>query len=205
MTMMRPLDQLHNALHSIATVEQVAEALGIKDITAYPEDFWDTQKRAAFHRFYWFLLNELDITLSHEFGDLSFVESEALVILANEWLKNGMDYTYVRSWYKMVGEFQVDMAFKLRRERRDLATRCLNVLLIFEKGARWAKFGKHVVLLVDNQGDATNFTVSSPTQLEKDYLANMAKHFEHLAHKLGAKQVKVLPGRLPEQHPQPTT
>ena len=198
---MRARDLLHNALHSLATIEQIAETLGIQSVESQPEEFWETQKRASVHRFYWFLLNELNIPLSHEFGDLTLQETEALAVLANEWLRNGIDYEYIRNWYKIVGEFQVDMAFKLRREQRDLATRCLNVLFIFEKGARWGKFGKHTVLLVDGQADASNFPVSSVSQLEKSYLAEMAKHFEHIGRKLGAKQVKVLPGRLPEQQP----
>ena len=198
---MRARDLLHNALHALATIEQIAATLGIQSVESQPEEFWETQKRASVHRFYWFLLNELNIPLSHEFGDLTPQETEALAVLANEWLRVGIDYEYIRSWYKMVGEFQVDMAFKLRREQRDLATRCLNVLFIFEKGARWGKFGKHAVLLVDDQADASNFQVSSVSQLEKSYLAEMAKHFEHIGRKLGAKQVKVLPGRLPEQQP----
>ena len=198
---MRARDLLHNALHALATIEQIAATLGIQSVESQPEEFWETQKRASVHRFYWFLLNELNIPLSHEFGDLTLQETEALAVLANEWLRNGIDYEYIRNWYKIVGEFQVDMAFKLRREQRDLATRCLNVLFIFEKGARWGKFGKHAVLLVDGQADASNFPVSSVSQLEKSYLAEMAKHFEHIGRKLGAKQVKVLPGRLPEQQP----
>ena len=198
---MRARDLLHNALHALATIEQIAATLGIQSVESQPEEFWETQKRASVHRFYWFLLNELNIPLSHEFGDLTLQETEALAVLANEWLRNGIDYEYIRNWYKMVGEFQVDMAFKLRREQRDLATRCLNVLFIFEKGACWGKFGKHAVLLVDDQADASNFPVSSVSQLEKSYLAEMAKHFEHIGRKLGAKQVKVLPGRLPEQQP----
>ena len=198
---MRARDLLHNALHTLATIEQIAATLGIQSVESHPEEFWETQKRASVHRFYWFLLNELNIPLSHEFGDLTLQETEALAVLANEWLRNGIDYEYIRNWYKMVGEFQVDMAFKLRREQRDLATRFLNVLFIFEKGARWGKFGKHAVLLVDDQADASNFPVSSVSQLEKSYLAEMAEHFEHIGRKLGAKQVKVLPGRLPEQQP----
>lgn len=198
---MRARDLLHNALHALATIEQIAATLGIQSVESQPEEFWETQKRASVHRFYWFLLNELNIPLSREFGDLTLQETEALAVLANEWLRNGIDYEYIRNWYKMVGEFQVDMAFKLRREQRDLATRFLNVLFIFEKGARWGKFGKHAVLLVDDQADASNFPVSSVSQLEKSYLAEMAKHFEHIGRKLGAKQVKVLPGRLPEQQP----
>ena len=195
---MRARDLLHNALHALATIEQIAATLGIQSVESQPEEFWETQKRASVHRFYWFLLNELDIPLSHEFGDLSNYQTESLATLANEWLKNGIDYEYVRNWYKDVGEFQVDMAFKLRREKRDLATRCLNVLFIFEKGARWGKFGRHATLLVDSPEDATSFPVSSVSQLEKSYLAEMAKHFGHIGRKLGAKQVKVLPGRLPE-------
>ena len=195
---MRARDLLHNALHALATVEQIAETLGIQSVDSHPEEFWETQKRASVHRFYWFLLSELDITLSHEFADLTNHQTETLAELANEWLRNGIDYQYVREWYKTSGEFQVDMAFKLRREQRDLATRCLNVLFIFEKGARWGKFGRHVTLLTDSQEEASKFPVSSVSQLEKSYLAGMAKHFDHIGKKLGAKQVKVLPGRLPE-------
>lgn len=193
---MRARDQLHNALHALATIEQIAATLGIQSLDSMPAEFWESQKRASVHRFYWFLLSELNITLSHEFPDLTLHEVEELATLANQLLKDGMDYEYIREWYKTAGEFQVDAAFKLRREKRDLETRCLNVLFIFEKGARWAKFGKHSVLLVDKQEDSTAFPVESVSQLEKHYLAEMAKHFYHVGQKLGAKQVKILPGRL---------
>ena len=44
---MRARDLLHNALHTLATIEQIAATLGIQSVESQPEEFWETQKRAV--------------------------------------------------------------------------------------------------------------------------------------------------------------
>lgn len=188
--------KLLNSLHSLATVEQIAETLGIASIDSMPEDFWVAQRRTVKTRFYWFCLSSLGMALSTEIEELSTGELTSLNSLAERLLKTeGFNYSLVRDWYHSFGSFVADKAFKLRRERRDLEDRVLRVLFIMDKGAKYLAYRGFTPILVDSTSDAYSFTVHSPTELGKGYLADMASNFEVLKKTFGARAVKILPGR----------
>lgn len=195
MTHINQYHRLSNALAAISMVEDIAKALGIEDIASQSDEFWETQVFAARHRFYWMCLDHVGLPLSTEREELSPVSEEQIADVAESYLRNNIDYAYIRAWYKNYGEFVVDKAFKHRREVKDLETRRLRVLIIFEKGARYLAYDENRRPLLVDEEDAHLFPVDSVSQLEKPYLIEMAKHFDGVMKMLDGKLVKVLPAR----------
>ena len=185
---------LMNTISAIVIdADDVRVALGIESLDSMPEEFWQTQIYAARNRYFRMLL-DLDkvLPLSTEYEDLDEMSIERLRRASEQFHKAGLTYADVRKWWKEVGEFKSDKAFKLRREKKMLESTGLGVIFVFEKGAQWltynAKFGAELT----TREMAHRFPVESVSQTEKPYLAEMAKHFESLKKQFGAKEVKVL-------------
>lgn len=183
-----------NTISAIAIdAEDVRKVLGIQSLDSMPEEFWQTQIYAARNRYFRMLL-ALDQTLplSTEYSDLDDYDLGRLQRASEQFHKAGLTYADVRKWWKEGGEFKSDMAFKLRREKKELSQTFLSVLFVFEKGAQWLTYNAKLGAELTTREMAHRFPVDSLSQTEKPYLAEMAKHFESLKKQFGAKEVKVL-------------
>ena len=188
--------RLMNSLYSLADNEQIAIVLGIQDVASQPEEFWTGQRMAVKNRFYWYCLNDLNISLVTEIEELTMADLLLVTARAERLIEtSNFDYSTVRDWFKSFGQFETDRLFKHRRAQRDLETQVLRVLFIFEKGAKYLAYDNKKPTLVFAPVFAHTFKVNSVLETSKEYLLEMAKHFESLAEEFGAKQVKILAGR----------
>lgn len=189
--------RLMNSLYSLADDPAIAAVLGIQDISSQSEEFWKGQRMAVKNRFYWYCLDDLNIPLATEIEELEVDQLEWVTQHAENLLNDAeFNYATVRDWYKSFGQFEADRMFKHRREVRDLETQVLRVLFIFDKGAKYLKYENKKPTLCDTQVGAHTFKVHSLTETTKEYLIEMAEHFSALKEELGAKQVKILTGRI---------
>ena len=192
----RGQERLSAALSVVAFPEDIAQVLGIEDMSEMDEEFWTAQVRAARHRFYWMCLHSLNWVLSEEIQDLEEEQAAVVASAAAKFLAiPGFNYKQVRSWYKNFGQFAVDKAFKLRREKRQLAGSCIRLLVIYNKGAKFVNFDSSGQPVAVDEADAFKFEVGSISETSKAYLAEMAKHFEYLLSYENVKQIKLLVGR----------
>lgn len=183
-----------NSVSAIAVdAESVRKVLGIQSLDSMSEEFWQTQIYAARNRYFRMLLAlDQSLQLSTEYSDLDDYDLSRLQLASEQCHKAGLTYADVRKWWKEGGEFASDMAFKLRRERKELSQTFLSVLFVFEKGAQWLTYNSKLGAELTTREMAHRFPVESVSQTEKPYLTEMAKHFESLRKQFGAKEVKVL-------------
>ena len=183
-----------NSVSAIAVdAESVRKVLGIQSLDSMSEEFWQTQIYAARNRYFRMLLAlDQSLQLSAEYSDLDDYDLSRLQLASEQCHKAGLTYADVRKWWKEGGEFTSDMAFKLRRERKELSQTFLSVLFVFEKGAQWLTYNSKLGAELTTREMAHRFPVESVSQTEKPYLTEMAKHFESLRKQFGAKEVKVL-------------
>ena len=183
-----------NTISAIAIdAEEVCKVLGIESLDKMPEEFWQTQIYAARNRYFRMLLAmDKALPLSTEYCDLDDFDLGRLQRASEQFHKAGFTYAEVRKWWKEYGEFASDKAFRLRREKQALGNTSLSVIFVFEKGAQWLTYNATLGAELTTREMAHRFPVESVSQLEKTYLAEMAKHFEHLKKQFGAKEVKVL-------------
>lgn len=187
--------RLLNSLYSLADNEEIAAVLGIEDVASQSEEFWAGQRMAVKNRFYWYCLTGLGMPMVTEIEELDANELEKVTAYAEHLMTEGYGYATIRDWFKSFGQFEADRMFKHRRAVRDLENQVLRVLFIFEKGAKYLAYDNRKPILVFAPNFAHTFKVNSVLETSKEYLTEMAKHFETLAEELGAKQVKILAGR----------
>ena len=188
--------RLVNSLYSLADTDQIAEVLGIKDLESQTEEFWEGQRRAVKNRFYFYCLHNLGLPLSLEIEDLEIDDLLNVSAYAESLVENPeFSYAPVRNWFRHYGQFATNQITKHRREVRDLETRVLRVLFVFDKGAKYLKYENNIPVMAATSAEAFTFKVNSLTETSKEYLVEMAKHFEALAEEVGATQVKILSGR----------
>lgn len=183
-----------NSVSAIAIdAEAVRVVLGIESIDNMPEEFWQTQIYAARNRYFRMLLAmDQHLPLSTEYSDLDDFDLGRLQRASEQFHKAGFTYADVRKWWKERGVFESDKSFRLRREKKALEQTFLSVIFVFEKGAQWLTYNARLGAELTTREMAHRFSVDSPSQTEKAYLAEMAKHFESLKKQFGAKEVKVL-------------
>ena len=183
-----------NSVSAIAIgAESVRVVLGIEFIDNMPEEFWQTQIYAARNRYFRMLLAmDQHLPLSTEYSDLDDFDLGRLQRASEQFHKAGFTYADVRKWWKERGEFESDKSFRLRREKKALEQTFLSVIFVFEKGAQWLTYNARLGAELTTREMAHRFSVDSPSQTKKAYLAEMAKHFESLKKQFGAKEVKVL-------------
>lgn len=184
-------------LNTVAAIaidaEDIRKALGIESLDKFPEEFWQTQIYVARNRYYRMLLaTDQYLHLSTEYDELDDMDLGRLQKLSEHFHKKGITYADVRKWWKEGGCFRSDMAFKLRREKKALAATALSVIFIFDKGAKWLTYNVNTGAELTSREMAHRFPIDSPSQTEKTYLTEMAKHFTALKEQFGAKEVKVL-------------
>lgn len=189
--------RLQEALSTISTVDQVVNALGIKDVQAQSEEFLTEQRRAVRQRFFYLCLQRLGMDLSTDRKTLSEGTAHTIAQYAEALLeKPGFDYAYVREWFLTRGQFEHAKAIKARREREQLKNTFLNVLIVLNAGgAKYLAYDDKTleVRLVSNKELAHKFPVTSVTEISLPYIQDMAIHFEALKSRFDAKEIKVLP------------
>ncbi|MNR71759.1 hypothetical protein D3C71_24370 [compost metagenome] len=189
--------RLKEVLRGIARTAQVAAALGIQDPDSQPEEFWVAQRRAARRRLQQLCLQELGWDESLDVEEMDEGQCERVADVAASFLATpGFDYALVRRWFHARGQFQFNKALALARERRYLRDTCLRVLVVLDAGgAKYLAFGPGVDearLVAEDQ--AAEFEVTSSIELTKDHRGELAKHFDYLKERIGAKEIKVLQG-----------
>jgi hypothetical protein len=188
--------RLQTALRLLATSQQIAKALGIEDLAAQGEEFLIGQRRAVRRRFLSLCLqrNGMELDLTPE--ELTSSETEVIADIADIYLaQEGFDYATVRTWFHLRGQFEYSQAVKARRERNRIASMTLRVLFVLEEGgAQYLAYGPNLddVFLVKDKVRAHQFPVTQSCELEKPWLLSMAKHFDALKSRFGAKEIKVL-------------
>lgn len=191
--------RLHELMRCVSNTEQVSAALGIQDVTTQDDEFWENQRRAARRRFLCLCLQQLGWDLATEPAELDSGQAHVVADEAARLLEDGtLTYSTVRQWYLNRGQFEFSSAIHRRRESKRLQDLQLRVLLVLEAGgAKYLAHGAGItdLRLVDSAKDAFTFPVRSVSELEPDYLAAMARHFDTAKATFAAKQVKILAAR----------
>jgi hypothetical protein len=188
---------LTEELRRIASLEDVARALGIKDIASQDEEFWSSQRRAATSRFFMMLLHNQKLDLAIRREELDDDTAYALREKAAAFVsKLKVDYAYIRQWFLNYGQYAYNAALARRKEREHLASMVLRLLVVHpEKGASYLAYnGVGTPILVAAMDMAHTFPVHSASELKGEYLAEMSKHFVAIQTMFNAKSVKLLAG-----------
>ena len=93
----------------ISDREKIKDVLGIT--IEMSEEFWESQERAARHRFFWMLLTEAGHQIRTDYN-LAAADISDLIERGKVFLEKGNTYEQVRKWFKLTGEFLSDKAFK---------------------------------------------------------------------------------------------
>jgi len=187
---------LTEELRRIAAVEDVASALGIQDLKSQDDEFWSGQRRAATSRFYLMLLQIQGIDLAVRREELDDDTAQVLREQASALVAyKGLNYTKVRQWFLNRGQFEYNMALARRKEREHVASMCLRLLVVHEKGASYLAFdAEQNAILASSPDQAHQFPVERASELEVGYLKEMSSHFVAIQTLFEAKAVKLLPG-----------
>ena len=186
------MNELQQAISLMATKEQVIEALGLKEDKS--EEFWEIQLFTVRNRFLAYLLykHRLDLTLFT--GHVDGFTRMDLASTAEDLLAKGVNYTFIRNWWKSMGTYLHNRAFDAKREREKIAKMDVVVLVFFEKGRPYyLTYKDNKTSLVADVKDAHGFPIMSISELDKNYLANAAKDFDAVVKEFGATHVKLLP------------
>lgn len=195
------MNELRQALHQLATKEQVMSALGMEEDTQ-DEEFWKIQFFTVKNRFLSYLLfkHRLDMTLVAEERLDDEVEMD-LLSTAEDMLQHGITYTFIRTWWKIVGTYLHNRAFEAKREQEKLNKMDIVVLVFFSKGHHLSPKGRPYYLafkgldmvMVEDKKDAHGFPIMSANDIERNALIANAVDFESVVKRLGATHLKLLP------------
>lgn len=186
-------DRLNKTLHKVATTEQIMEALGIADAESQEEGFWTTMKFAAHLRFYLLCLKKLNYPLSTEFVSLTREHAKELAIVAESFIQTpGFCYKTVHEWFINGGSFEYQKAKELKAEQEFLEARCLHLIVILEKGAKYLGYSASGEPILVDVTESKKFPLNSMTETSKQYLLDMAKHFNNIKDMFNAREVKLL-------------
>ena len=192
--------RLYHVLNRISTREQLEAVLidtGGAESLPTEESFWEIQRMTANNRFLKFLLYSLSIQTSLEVEELTFDQLSAVATAGEITVDAGVTYTRIRQWYKQLGRAIIGMDRRNRKIKEKLSSMGLRVLVIFEKGAKWAVFDDGEPRLTDNANEASSFYVHNEFALTKEGLAEATENFSDLIDFFQAKEVKVLPHHRP--------
>lgn len=186
------MNDLQQMLATMATKEQVIKALGITE--EKDEEFWEIQLFTVRNRFLSYLLYKHRIDMTLVAGGMDTLTIYDLAHTAENLLEQGVDYTFIRQWWKQMGTYLHNRAFDAKRERDKIAKMDIVVLVFFEKGRPfYLTYEDNKTSLVAEKEEAYGFPIMSITSLDKKYLAEAAKDFDAVVKEFGASYVKLLP------------
>lgn len=196
--------RMYELINSLATREQIIDALQLQDVDARDEEFWAEAFRTVRKRFLLLCMDDHGLDLATEWDALRADTLTALADRAQAYLElNEIGYSYIRQWFLNRGQFEYSQAIALRRERDEVALLCIRVLVLLEEGgAKYLTYDPQsgAPVLVTGPINAHRFLLKSASQKDPKYLLRMAEHFVALKKIFAVKEIKLLLGAISKAH-----
>lgn len=187
------MNELQQMLATLATKEQVIDALGLKEEQS--EEFFQAQIYTVKNRFLSYLLfkHKADMTLVA--GGYDYYLMMDMATTAEELLANGLQYKTIRNWWRTQGVYLHNRAFNAKREKEMIDQMFIAVLVFFPKGRPlYLQYEHGEVRFTEN--DPFKFPIMSISDLDRGNLAKNAEDFAIMVQEYGAIHVKLLPKKV---------